>query len=138
MFKKFCNFLVSYIKAYNLEGLHILSWWFWDPQEVKGTMPLPLRVVKRRCKNKFNGIVTSIKTCAPWATICAQKGVGFCIHLVMKIKEQATNGHPNYIISIFHMNIDLAYEKLEKERKLMWIWRLKKGLWESNERSCLY
>ena len=76
-------------------------------------MALPLPVVKRKGKKKFNGIVTSIKTCAPWATICAWKGVGFCIHYVMKIAQQATNGHHNYILSIFNTKIDLGYWKLE-------------------------
>ena len=76
-------------------------------------MPLPLRVVKRKGKKKFNGIVTSIKTCAPWATICAWKGVGFCIHYVMKIGQQATNGHQDYILSIFNTKIDLGYQKLK-------------------------
>ena len=86
------------------EGLHIPSWWFWDPQGAKATMPLPLRVVKRKGKKKFNGIVASIKTCAPWAIICARKGVGFCIHYIMKIGQQATNGHHNYIL------FDIQYE----------------------------
>ena len=30
--------------------------------------------MKRKSKNKFNGIGRSIKTYAPWSTICAQKG----------------------------------------------------------------
>ena len=97
------------MKAYDLEGLHIPSWWFWDPQGENGTMHFPLCVVKRKGKNKFNGIVTSIKTCAPWATIYAGKGVGFYIHYVMKIKQKATNGNPDYILSIFNSNIDLGY-----------------------------
>ena len=89
------------------------SWWFWVQQGVKSTMPLVLHVVKRKCKKKFNGIVTSIKTCAPWATICVQKGVEFYIRCIMKIKQQDTNRHPNYILSIFNMKIDLGYLKLE-------------------------
>ena len=30
--------------------------------------------MKGKGKNKFNGIVKSIKTCVPYATICAQGG----------------------------------------------------------------
>ena len=30
--------------------------------------------MKRKGKNKFNGIVKSIKTCGPYATICAEGG----------------------------------------------------------------
>ena len=69
----------------------------WNPQGAKGTMALPLRVVKRKGKKKLNGIVMSIKTCAPLSYNMCTKWVGFCIHYVMKIKQQASNGHPDYI-----------------------------------------
>ena len=72
-------------------------------------MSLPLRLVKRKGKNKFNEIVTSIKTCAPRATIFAWKGVGFYIHYVMKTKKQDTNRYLDYILTIFNTKIDLGY-----------------------------
>ena len=38
----------------------------WDPQGEKGTMHFPLSVVKRKGKNKFNGIVTSMCAEGGW------------------------------------------------------------------------
>ena len=60
-----CNFQFHISKLTTQRASTFHSDGFWDPQGVKGTMSLPLRVVKRKGKNKFNVIVTSMKTCAP-------------------------------------------------------------------------